>query len=389
MKSGIFISYRRSDSAAAAGRIRDRLTERFGAHRVFMDVTDIEPGEDFEAAIRDRISKAAAVIAIIGPTWSTDPKASSQLPANAKPDYVRQEIKAALQAGVRVIPVLIDDAQMPARSDLPTSLRKLATINALEIRHSKFDTDVSDLVDLLEDLQPRRSWMIPAVAIGGIAILAAVGIRFGLLGNSAGSGTDVPLDLDSWTLQFPARASVSETVRIVIQTGDSTEAAQSILREDVKLGIVGTNTQPLTATISDDGALVATYTPAHAGSDSIRGTFKGESLPNGPYVIRVDRNETNTTSNGQDAQGPPPTGSIEFGTRAPAFYYVLQSGRVIAEGEVLNVQRLTDLPAGSPLTLRLIWRLPDCSSADTLWEDQFTLTPNQERRFDDNFQCFR
>ncbi len=37
----IFISYRRSDSAAHAGRIYDRLEGRFGQGQVFMDVDAI------------------------------------------------------------------------------------------------------------------------------------------------------------------------------------------------------------------------------------------------------------------------------------------------------------------------------------------------------------
>jgi len=42
--SGIFISYRREDAEGQAGRLFERLHERFGAGRVFMDVTGIAPG---------------------------------------------------------------------------------------------------------------------------------------------------------------------------------------------------------------------------------------------------------------------------------------------------------------------------------------------------------
>jgi hypothetical protein len=36
--AGIFISYRREDAAAQAGRLYDRLTAHFGQDRVFMDI---------------------------------------------------------------------------------------------------------------------------------------------------------------------------------------------------------------------------------------------------------------------------------------------------------------------------------------------------------------
>ena len=43
----VFISYRRDDSAGHAGRLQDGLAERFGAGRVFMDVSDLQPGQDY------------------------------------------------------------------------------------------------------------------------------------------------------------------------------------------------------------------------------------------------------------------------------------------------------------------------------------------------------
>ena len=42
--SGIFISYRREDSQELAGRLFDRLAQRFGKDRVFRDIDAIDPG---------------------------------------------------------------------------------------------------------------------------------------------------------------------------------------------------------------------------------------------------------------------------------------------------------------------------------------------------------
>lgn len=41
---GVFLSYRREDTRHVAGRLYERLTERFGQANVFMDVDSIEPG---------------------------------------------------------------------------------------------------------------------------------------------------------------------------------------------------------------------------------------------------------------------------------------------------------------------------------------------------------
>jgi hypothetical protein len=49
---GIFISYRRQENNYFAGRLSDRLTDSFGADRLFIDVDTIRPGVDFTQAIR-------------------------------------------------------------------------------------------------------------------------------------------------------------------------------------------------------------------------------------------------------------------------------------------------------------------------------------------------
>jgi hypothetical protein len=45
----VFVSYRREDTRHVAGRLADRLVERF---QVFMDMDTIEPGTDFTDVIR-------------------------------------------------------------------------------------------------------------------------------------------------------------------------------------------------------------------------------------------------------------------------------------------------------------------------------------------------
>src|SRR5918997_1295290 len=44
---GVFISYRRDDSAPYAGRLGDALSRSFGAGEIFRDIDRIKPGERF------------------------------------------------------------------------------------------------------------------------------------------------------------------------------------------------------------------------------------------------------------------------------------------------------------------------------------------------------
>jgi hypothetical protein len=68
---GIFISYRREDSAAYAGRVYDWLSQRFGERSTFIDVDTIEPGQDFVAELQNRVGACDVLIALIGKDWVT------------------------------------------------------------------------------------------------------------------------------------------------------------------------------------------------------------------------------------------------------------------------------------------------------------------------------
>jgi hypothetical protein len=152
---GIFISYRRDDEPSFAGRLYDRLSQEFGARHVFMDVDSIEPGLDFVHVINDALSRCEALLAIVGPEWltATDPQGRPRLQNSS--DYVRLEIEAALTRNVRVIPILVDGAQMPAAVDLPPTLRLFSRRNGLQMSYSRFRGDVESLVGLLRQIVNR------------------------------------------------------------------------------------------------------------------------------------------------------------------------------------------------------------------------------------------
>jgi hypothetical protein len=50
-----FISYQRQDSRADAGRLYDLLSAHFGDEHVFMDIDDIEPGQDFVQVLENSL----------------------------------------------------------------------------------------------------------------------------------------------------------------------------------------------------------------------------------------------------------------------------------------------------------------------------------------------
>lgn len=69
----LFINYRREDAAPYAGRLYDRLTAHFGEGQVFIDIDQIEPGEDFVEAINRKVGTCDIAVVAIGPTGSMQP----------------------------------------------------------------------------------------------------------------------------------------------------------------------------------------------------------------------------------------------------------------------------------------------------------------------------
>jgi TIR domain len=130
--SKIIVSYRRSDSAATAGRIFDRLVDRYGDASVFMDIDRIPFGIDFRHHIQDALRDADILLAVVGPGW-LGKKADGPSRIQDEADPVRVEIEAALRQSLTVIPVLVDSATMPTAAELPESIRDFAYINAAPI----------------------------------------------------------------------------------------------------------------------------------------------------------------------------------------------------------------------------------------------------------------
>lgn len=172
MKGGVFISYRREDSAGFAGRIYDRLVSRLESGRVFFDVDNIEPGLDFVKVLADRVGDCDALVAIIGEEWLTSAYNEHERRLDDPHDFVRIEIEAALQRDIRVIPVLINGARMPRPADLPDSLKPLVRRQAIEISHTRFDSDSERLTRAvqraLEDQAPSTPAPEPATAAASV-----------------------------------------------------------------------------------------------------------------------------------------------------------------------------------------------------------------------------
>ncbi|MHA4847192.1 SUMF1/EgtB/PvdO family nonheme iron enzyme [Flavitalea antarctica] len=150
MNGQIFISYRRDDSLGSTGRIYDRLLEHFSAEQIFMDVDTIPLGEDFVEYIEKAVTRCDVLLAVIGRDWVTIQDRNGRRMLDSDGDFVRAEIRAALQRKVKVIPVLVENADVPSEEDLPDDLKPLARRNAIELRHTAFHADVDKLIKVVQ-----------------------------------------------------------------------------------------------------------------------------------------------------------------------------------------------------------------------------------------------
>ena len=248
----VFLSYRREESRHLAGRLADRINGEFSDVQVFMDVDTIAPGEDFSQAISQAVSRCDLLLALIGPNWLgvSDPGGRRRL-SNAH-DWVRREIGTALSRGIKVIPVLIDEARMPQVEDLPGELSSLASRNALRIDHETFSTDISRLLDSI------RNTLTQAPKAGGhraghtraMTLAAARSKRtVGDNGNAPQSSPGVvpihraALRIALWILAFPltffSAVGLGVTIGGKVTGGTSSTIIALVLYGLLSLSVIG------------------------------------------------------------------------------------------------------------------------------------------------------
>jgi TIR domain len=167
----IFISYRRDDSIAEAGRLCSDLMWQCGKSKIFLDYESIKIAEHFPTAIGEAIAASQVVLVVIGNQWLVN--AAGQRRLEEPNDWVRQEIAAALTAKKKVIAVLVQGAKLPRRDDLPETVRDLVEINCANLRYEDWRSDVRKLMQALQpEIHCKPPFQISTVS----AILTSVAL---------------------------------------------------------------------------------------------------------------------------------------------------------------------------------------------------------------------
>lgn len=146
----IFVSYRRDDSGGWVQGLHDRLAEHFGDDVVFMDLNDIAPGSDFVATLNRSLKETSVVLVVIGKRWVEIRDSNDQRRLDDPADWVRLEVQRAISSDKRVIPVLVDGAEMPDAGDLPEDIRALGRYQAVRLYPDQFSSGMQMLIQAIE-----------------------------------------------------------------------------------------------------------------------------------------------------------------------------------------------------------------------------------------------
>jgi thioredoxin len=161
-----------------------------------MDLDSIEAGLDFAEVIREAVNSCAVLIALIGRQWAT--LSDEEGPRLDNPDdFVRFEVQAALERGVRVIPVLVDDARPLRQQQLPSELQKLARLNALELSYGRYEYDADKLLNLIQRV---------------LAEASGTGIRHQSLSPPAVTGAIIQVTEETFTTEVTERSRTTPVI---------------------------------------------------------------------------------------------------------------------------------------------------------------------------------
>jgi TIR domain len=342
----IFVCYRREDSAGHAGRLYDRLSQRFRG-RVFMDVASIGVGTRWAEVIEETLRSCEVAIILIGKRW-LEPGPGGVRRIDQREDPTRAEIATALRLNLKIVPLLVSGAAVPERSDLPADVAAIAEWQALRVDDDDFDHDATRLIRALEhqlgdhEAQPPLDTASPRPEVRPLVADAESAIdeprlrlrRRGYFGFGLG-----PLRL--WV-----SIGVAAVAIVVVQVGGLLpgSSSPSSPRESRNPGAVGIGAG------SSEGSSTtpAEIPPAGEGSSPVRagsGTGDSGKAPKAPRPAAIPGSGQETSSAGSGSSPLEPTsalGSSVAGEYALVSYS--ERGNVLP---VTGAMRLTEMQPGS------------------------------------------
>lgn len=151
----VFLSYRIAESAYVVKEISRRMAQRIGRDNVFRDDDSVQLGTPYSRKVLRALEQCDLLVAVIGPFWLEVADSEGNRYLDDDGDWVRLELRKAFEQGTPVIPVLLDDAELPPPDRLPADIRTLGHSQFWRIHHRTVDSDIEGLLDrLLPESRP-------------------------------------------------------------------------------------------------------------------------------------------------------------------------------------------------------------------------------------------
>lgn len=206
----LFISYRHGDAAHAAQRVRACMQAKFGDDAVFID-REIPAGSDWAAYLKERLQESTDVIVLVGDAFLRDLRRGAAREGGEQ-DWLKFEIRTAIEQNKRIFPVLIGSLDMPGPSKLPEEIRQLASQQAVFAREPAFDAAMAALA---RSIAEKHGWIEPlaqaAAAARPATIELARAATVTLLAFAGLALTWITGRVIEWLAGMPAGASAVAT----------------------------------------------------------------------------------------------------------------------------------------------------------------------------------
>jgi pterin-4a-carbinolamine dehydratase len=121
-----------------------------------MDVEAIRVSDDWAQRIQTALNRATVLIVVIGPHWLRIADEYGRRRLDKEDDWVRNEIRHALDRKIPVLPVLLTKTPFPEKTALPEPIGRLSERQAFDLRDDRWENDIAELVSRVEALGFRR-----------------------------------------------------------------------------------------------------------------------------------------------------------------------------------------------------------------------------------------
>lgn len=190
LTANVFISYRR-DAQQIVLRFKSELKHKLIGGEIFVDLDGIAPGEDFSTKIGSAITRSNIVLVIISRDFWNEKLLDPE-------DWIVKEVKLASEAEKKIVPVVIDGAEIIKSKDyknkytkeLPAQFSFVKKSNAvfLGTEEEHFKRGVQKTVDIVRRYGGRRiveniKW-VDVISFSAAIIPSAIGLLLLLLVTS-------------------------------------------------------------------------------------------------------------------------------------------------------------------------------------------------------------